>query len=104
MMTGTSGRAALALGKQLESGHARHVDVGQDQYERGVPRIADALQRRRRRLGKFHDEPTGAEVAPKLLAKQHFDVGLIIDHKNKDGHARTPDFAKGLPRCGEEQS
>jgi len=27
------------------------------------------------------------------LAKQHFDIGLIVNHKNKNGHTRAPDFA-----------
>jgi hypothetical protein len=45
-MIGTSGRIAFALGK-FKAAHARHVDVGQDQDEGSVARLADALQRRR---------------------------------------------------------
>ena len=33
MMTGTSGRRALALGQEFETAHPRHVDVGEDQDE-----------------------------------------------------------------------
>jgi hypothetical protein len=43
-------------------------------------------------LNKFHSESTGAEITPKLLAKQHFDVGLVINHKDQEVHADAPLF------------
>jgi hypothetical protein len=30
---------------------------------------------------------------PELLAKQYFDVGLIVDHENEKVHGRFPDLA-----------
>jgi hypothetical protein len=33
-------------------------------------------------LGKFHGEPASAEVAPEVLAKQHLDIRLVINHEN----------------------
>jgi hypothetical protein len=97
MITGTSGRNALAFGS---SSRPRHVDVGQDQDERGILRIVDTLQRRGSRLGKRHGEPASAEIAPELLLKQHLDVRLIVDHENKEGHeayaSMTQEFSHGL--------
>jgi hypothetical protein len=34
-------------------------------------------------LRKFHRETAGAEIMPKLLAKQHFNIRLIVDHENE---------------------
>src|SRR5262249_56467526 len=78
----------FGFGQELEAAHARHIDVGQNQYERA--RIADALKRCRRRLGKFHRKATGPKVAAELLTKQHFNVGLIINNKDKKFHADAP--------------
>jgi hypothetical protein len=47
---------------------------------RNIGRILDALQRGCSRLSKFKSEPAGPEVATKLLAKQHFDIGFVIDN------------------------
>jgi hypothetical protein len=47
------------------------------------------LQGGRSRLRKLHGETACAKVAPELLAKQHLDVRLIIDHKNKDVHVSS---------------
>ena len=51
------------------------------------------LKRRRSGLGKFHGEPAGTQIAPELLAKQHFDIGLIVDHENEKAHAWPPGLA-----------
>ena len=59
-----------------------------------------ALQRGRRRLGKFHGKPAGAQVAPELLAKQHFNIGLVIDHENEKTHARPPVFSSAAALRG----
>jgi len=59
--------------------------------ERSVSRIANALQCCWGRLGELHHEATYAEVPPKLLAEQHLDIRLIIDHENEQTHAR-PDL------------
>ena len=58
---------------------------------------------RRGGLSKFHDEPARTKVAPELLPEQHLDIGLIIDHKNKDAHAMLL-ICQGMPQCGEERS
>ena len=92
-MIGTSGRMRLGLGQKFKAAHPRHVDVGQDQNERLVACIGDALKRHGSRLGKFHREATGAEIAPELLPEQQLNIGLIINHENKKAHARPPDLA-----------
>src|SRR4029453_6251147 len=88
------GSRRLGFRQQFEPCHSRHVDVRQDQYQRRGPGIGYALQGFESRLGKLHGEAAHAKVAPELLAKQQFDVGFVIDHENKDAHARAPD----LPR------
>ena len=60
------------------------------------PGIGDALQRHRGGLRKFHGEAVGAQVAPELLAKQHLDIGLIVDHENEWTHAPPPDLVVAL--------
>ena len=58
---------------------------------------------RRRRvigLGKIHGEPTGAEIMPKLLPEQHFDIRLIVDHEYEQVHARSPDLMRAAPARG----
>jgi hypothetical protein len=42
-------------------------------------------------LGELHGEPASAEIAPEVLAKQHLDIRLVIDHENEETHARPPD-------------
>jgi hypothetical protein len=44
MMTGTSGRAALAFRQQIETTHSGHVDVGQDQNQRFASGVVDTLK------------------------------------------------------------
>ena len=101
-MTGTSGRSSLRLGQEFKPAHPRHVDVGEDQDERTRRRIGDALKCRGGGLGKLHGEAAGAEVAPELLAEQHLDIRLIIDHENEQVHARSPDLISGRsPRAAE---
>src|ERR1700719_2505110 len=93
MMIGTSGRAALALGNS-----SRPLIPGMlisDRIRmRTVACIGDALKCGGGGLGKLHGEPVSAKVAAELLAKQHFDIGLIIDHENKQVHARPPDLIR----------
>ena len=93
MIIGTSGRTAFALGNKFETAHPGHIDVRQDQNERGVSCIADTLQRGGSRLSELHVKSAGAQIAPELLAKQHFDVGLIVNHENKKTYACPPDLA-----------
>ena len=92
-MTGTSGRAALALGNSSRPLIPRHVDVGQDEDQRHACCIGDALKGGRCRLGKFHVEATSAEIAPELLPEQQLNIGFVIHDKNKKAHARPPDLA-----------
>ena len=39
----------------------------------------NALKRHVTGLGKFHREPTAAKIAPKLLAKQHLNIGFVVN-------------------------
>ena len=41
-------------------------------------------------MRKFHRETAGAEIMPKLLAKQHLNIRLVVNHENEEGHARAP--------------
>ena len=86
MMTGTSGRAALAFGNS-----SRPLIPGMLMSDR--IRINDAaaasLMRLRalfRRLCKIHREAVVAQVAPELLAKQRLDIGFVVNNKNKQAH------------------
>jgi len=49
-------------------------------FSRAVLCIINALQGRRCKLGKLHREAAGAQVTSELLAKQRFDIPLIVDH------------------------
>jgi hypothetical protein len=51
-------------------------------------------------LRKRHGEPISAEVTPEVLAKQHLDIRLIIDHENKQVHGRPPDLASDAATRG----
>ena len=83
----------FGLGQEFKAAHPRHIDVGQNQNERPVASIGDALKSHVSRLNKFHCEAASAEVAPELLAEQNFDISLIVNHENKQAHARPPDLA-----------
>ena len=76
------------------------ADVGQNQNERPVACIGDALKSHVSRLNKFHCEAGGAKVAQELLAEQNLHVGLIINHENKKIHARSPDLIRDPPARG----
>src|SRR5450755_799155 len=83
----------LCFGQELKAAHPRHVDVGQDQNDRYARRISDALKRHSARLRKIHREPAGTKIVPELLAEQHLDIRLIVDHENEKLHARSPYLA-----------
>src|SRR3954462_2521991 len=87
---------SLCFWQELKSAHTGHVDVGQDQDQRCAGRVTDLLKRAGAGLGKVHVEAAGAEIPPELLAKQHLDIGFVIDNQNKDAHVCAP----GLPAMG----
>src|SRR6516162_3018535 len=70
------------LRQQLQPAHPRHIDIGEDQNERDCFRVSDALKRRRGRGREFHSEAPSTQLAAKLLTKQYFDIGLVIDDQN----------------------
>ena len=39
---------------------------------------------------KFHRETAGAKIMPKLLAKQHLNVRLIVDRENDEIYTLAP--------------
>jgi hypothetical protein len=45
-------------------------------------------------LGELHRKTARAEIVPKLLPKQHFDVGLVINHKDQQVHHSAPDWQR----------
>jgi hypothetical protein len=42
--------------------------------------------------GKLHSEPCAAKVTPEVLAKQHLDIRLVVDHENEQAHTRPFDL------------
>src|ERR1700738_1229682 len=97
-MIGTSGRRAFALGRS-----SRPLIPGMlmsDRIRMPVACIGDALKCHWGGLRKFHCEAVRAEVAPELLAKQHFDIRLIVNHENERVHARSPDLIRAVPARG----
>jgi len=44
-------------------------------------------------LSKLHREATQAKITPELLAKQHFDIRFVINHKNEKFHIRPLSIA-----------
>ena len=51
-------------------------------------------------LGKLHGEPASAKVAPELLSEQNLDVRLVVNHENKQVHARSPGLIRAAPARG----
>jgi len=104
-MTGTSGR--FRLRQKLKSAHSGHVDVGQDQNQRCARGVADTLQGAISGLSKIHRKAAGAEVAPKLLAKQIFDIVIRRQRQEQgtsficSGFARGRHPRKNYPEFGE---
>src|SRR5262245_56714909 len=90
MMTGTSGRAALAFRQEFETTHAWHIDIGHNEDQSATILAFDASQRASGRLCKVHDEPSGAKLAPELLAKQHFHIDFVVHHQDEMRHACPP--------------
>jgi hypothetical protein len=78
MMTGTSGRAALAFGNS-----SRPVIPGMLMSERIRINYAAAaslisLSALSADWGKIHREAAVADVAPELLAKQRLNIGFVV--------------------------
>ena len=63
-------------------------------------RISNVLKRYVAGWRKFHREPAGTEIMPKLLSKRHFNVGLIVDHENGGG-SRSLSWLARMPQCAE---
>src|SRR5579864_8701818 len=80
------------LRQHLKPAHARHVDVGQDENQRGITHLACPLKCRRSRLRELHLKPPGAQFAAKLLAKQRFNIRLVIDDENVNTQIQPPAF------------
>src|SRR6266481_3674334 len=87
---GNVGPLRTHLRQHLEPAHAGHVDVGQDQDQRRVGNVRGAGKCCRRRRDEFHREASGAQVAPKLLTEQGFDIGLVIDDEDVNAQFETP--------------
>jgi len=97
MMTGTSGRAALAFGNS-----SRPVIPGMLMSDR--IRINDAaaaslisFKRAVCRLGKIHREATVADVAPECWRNSASTSGSSSTTSNKQAHLSAPCFARGCP-------
>ena len=90
MMTGTSGRNALALGKS-----SRPLIPGMLMSERiKMSDTPAASMMRWSAIGAdWANSIVRAEIAPELLAKQYFDIRLIINYENKQAHSHPPALA-----------
>src|SRR3954471_7347474 len=100
MMTGTSGRAALAFGNSSKAVHPRHIDVRQDEDQGRAPDVADALERRGSRLSELHHEAPGPHILSEPLPKQQLDVGLVVDDEDQHAHGLTSSFAPEVAERG----
>ena len=97
MMTGTSGRRALALGKSSRPLIPGMLMSERIKMRRPVACISDALKCHGGGLRKLHREAVSAEVAPELLAEQHLDIRLIVNHENEQVHACVLPIWQGMP-------
>src|SRR5579863_3877107 len=88
------------LWQHLKPAHARHVDVGQDENQRGITHLACPLKCRRSRLRELHLKPPGAQFAAKLLAKQRFNIRLVIDDENVNTQIQPPAFPRAASSRG----
>src|SRR6478752_222946 len=99
MITGTSGRAALAFGN-----NSRPVIPGMLMSERirinDAPAASLISLRALCRLSKIHREAAVADVASELLAKQRLNIGFVVNNKNRQTHC-LPLLCSWL-RCVEE--
>src|SRR4029450_9523606 len=84
------GSSGLRFRQEFKTRHPRHIDVGQNEYERHVHCISDALERHAAGLSKIHPETTLAQIAPELLPKQHLDIRFIVDHEDEKVHRCVP--------------
>jgi len=71
----------VLTGTGVRVGSIVHVDVGQDRDKRTVACIGDALKCQGADWAN-PGEPASAEVAPELLAKQHFDTAHRHERRN----------------------
>jgi len=60
MITGTSGQSRFGFREQFQTGHPRHIDVGQNQDERHASRICNVLKGYIARWRKSHREAASA--------------------------------------------
>jgi hypothetical protein len=84
MMTGASGSQRLHFRQHFEPGHARHVDVGEDEDQRVFRSARNLYERIGRGHRKLHSQAPGTQVPTEMLAKQRLDVGLVVGHQNQD--------------------
>src|SRR5262249_42710757 len=88
-MTGTSGRAALALGNS--SSPVIPGILMSDRIKMSDTPAASAIRRRAASPDcKFHREAARAQVAPEMLAEQHLDIRFIIDNEDEKIHRCVP--------------
>ena len=103
MITGTSGRNALALGNSsrplipgmLMSERIKMSDTPAASVMRWSAAGADCAN--------SICEPAAPQVAPELLAEQRFDIRLIVNHENEQAHVVLP-ICWRPPLHGAEQS
>ena len=94
MMTGTSGRAAFALGRSSRPLIPGMLMSDKIRIQGLTVSIANSLKSAFSRASKIHYEAAVTQVAPELLPKQHFNIRLVVDNEDQAAH----DFAPALPR------
>ena len=78
----------LQLLQQREAVHPGHVDVGHHHVDMRV--IDDRLQRLDAVMGEYECHAAVADLLAKFLQHQRLKIGLVIDHKDRRGHAAFP--------------
>ncbi len=82
--------------EQRQPVHARHVDVREDELDRGV-----RLHGGKRLLAVPREgerEAAVAQVPPKLVAHEELQVGLVVDDEDVDGGGRLGHGRGASPR------
>src|SRR6266852_3350800 len=69
---------------------ARHVDVREDRYQRGLTLSREPIQRLRGGRGEMHHVGSLAGLTAKALAKQVSHIRLVVHDKDAGAHTATP--------------
>ena len=83
--------ALLQLLQQRQAVHARHVDVAHHHVDVAVG--VEHGQRLQPVTGEQEAQRAVADLAAEFLDDQRLEVGLVVDHEDRGGHAASPSRA-----------